>query len=93
MNMIPANTELSLKFGELYWLNEAKRDSNPVIQIVANVLFDITARESADPSISECQSWTSDHCSRYLAKLNMDKEGQFYRNLHIDGYNSRQDIF
>ena len=87
---IAANTELNLRLGVLYWLHTFTSDPNPVVRIVSNLMFDLNRMPgSVDPDLSTWQRWTNEQCDLYLTKLNLDKEGQFYKGLHIEGYNSR----
>ena len=77
---------MSLKFGEAYWLQQAKKSDNMHVRVVANILLDQLA---SDCDISKWRSWTVAQCKDYLAKLAVDPDGDDCRLLNVQGYNSR----
>ena len=87
MQPIKANQELSLKFGDVYWLYQAGKSENIQVRVVAQIYLDQTIGSSK--GISTWRTWTVPECEEYLAGLKIDQHGEFVKSLHVEGYNAR----
>ena len=87
MQPIKANQELSLKFGDVYWLYQARKSENIMVRVVAQIYLDQTIASSN--GISTWRTWTVPECGEYLAGLNIDQHDEFVKGLHVEGYNAK----